>query len=210
MVFFQGRFLVRFAFLSLLLSTRCYSYSDDLDVLLKLKAAFTGPGGSGLHDWVAPDSSSSPSTAAHCSFSGVACDGDFRVVSLVVAFVPLFGYIPPEIGLLDRLVNLTLASDNLAGNIPLEIAKLTSLRLLNISNNGLLNGSFPGEILTGMAELEVLDVYNNNLTGPLPLELAGLKKLRELHLGGNYFSGEIPEAFAEIESLEYFGVQGKS
>lgn len=127
-----------------------------------------------------------------------------------MVFVPLFGYIPPEIGLLDRLVNLTLVADNLTGNIPLGMAKLTSLRYLNISNNGLLNGSFPGEVLTGMTELEFFDVYNNNFTGLLPAELGGLKKLRELHLGGNYFSGEIPEAFAEIESLEYFGVQGKS
>lgn len=201
-----GSSLLCLGFLSLVLST-CSSYSD-LDVLIKLKAAFTGPGGSGLHDWVAPNSSAASPTA-HCSFSGVSCDGDSRVVSLCVAFVPLFGYIPPEIGLLDRLVNLTLAADNLTGKIPLEMAKLTSLRFLNLSNNILLNGSFPGEILTGMTELEVLDIYNNNFTGSLPAEPAVLKKLRVLLLGGNYFSGEIPESFAEIEGLQYFGVQGK-
>ncbi|PKI45647.1 hypothetical protein CRG98_033963 [Punica granatum] len=199
--------LLCFAFSSLLLSA-CSS-SSDLDVLLKLKPALTGPGGSGLHDWVAPNPSSLSPTA-HCSFSGVSCDRDSRVVSLYVVFVPLFGYIPPEIGLLDGLVNLTLAADNLTGPLPQEMAKLTSLRLLNLSNNGLLNGSFPGEILAGMTELEVLDVYNNNFTGSLPVEVVGLKKLRELHLGGNYFTGEIPEAFAEIEGLEYFGVQGNT
>ncbi|KAK4787362.1 hypothetical protein SAY86_011195 [Trapa natans] len=201
------------ALMFLLLSTACSSSSySDLDILLKLKAAFIGPAGSGLHDWVAPNSSSVsvPAAAAHCNFSGVSCDGDSRVVSLCVAFVPLFGYIPPEIGLLDRLVNLTLVADNLTGNIPLEMAKLTSLRYLNISNNGLLNGSFPGEILTGMTELECFDVYNNNFTGLLPAELGGLRKLRKLSLGGNYFSGEIPDAFTEIESLEYFGVQGNN
>lgn len=189
-------------FLSLSLSA-CFSYSDDLDVLLKLKHAMLAVSDDvALHDWT-----NSTSPTAHCSFSGVSCDEDARVVSISVTNVRLFGHIPPEIGLLTQLVNLTLTEDNLTGGVPLEMARLTSLRFLNLSAN-LLNSSFPGEILTGMTELEVLDVYNNNFSGLLPAQVAGMSKLRYLSLGGNFFSGDLPEAFSEVENLEFLGVQG--
>ncbi|XP_010539846.1 PREDICTED: receptor protein kinase CLAVATA1 [Tarenaya hassleriana] len=180
--------------------TPCFAYTD-MDVLLKLKSSMIGPNGSGLHDW---EFSSSP--AAHCSFSGVSCDVDGRVVSLNVSFTPLFGTIPPDIGMLNRLVNLTLAANNFTGRLPLEMRNLTALKFLNVSNNGNLTGNFPGEILTGMTELEVLDAYNNGFSGKLPPEVPGLKKLKHLCLGGNFFEGEIPESYGHIESLEFLGV----
>lgn len=180
----------------------CFA-STDMDHLLTLKSSMVGPNGHGLHDWV---HSTSPS--AHCSFSGVSCDGDARVISLNVSFTPLFGTISPEIGMLDRLVNLTLAANNFSGMLPLEMKSLTSLKVLNISNNVNLNGTFPGEILTPMVDLEVLDAYNNNFTGPLPPEIPGLKKLRHLSLGGNFLTGEIPESYGDIQSLEYLGLNG--
>uniref|UniRef100_A0A1J3JQG5 non-specific serine/threonine protein kinase n=1 Tax=Noccaea caerulescens TaxID=107243 RepID=A0A1J3JQG5_NOCCA len=186
----------------LLLFSQCFAYTD-MEVLLKLKSSMTGPNGDGLHDWV---HSSSPT--AHCSFSGVSCDNDARVVSLNVSFTPLFGTISPEVGMLNRLVNLTLAANNLTGGLPLEMKSLTSLKVLNVSNNGNLNGSFPGDILAFMAELEVLDAYNNNFTGMLPPEIPGLKKLKHLSFGGNFFTGEIPESYGDIQSLEYLGLNG--
>ncbi|KAG2254404.1 hypothetical protein Bca52824_084540 [Brassica carinata] len=86
-----------------------------MDHLLNLKSSMTGHNGHGLHDWV-----HSTSPTAHCSFSGVSCDADARVVSLNVSFTPLFGTISPEIGMLNRLVNLTLAANNFSGRLPLE------------------------------------------------------------------------------------------
>lgn len=174
-----------------------------MEVLLNLKSSMIGPNGTGLHDWIP---SSSPE--AHCSFSGVSCDGDARVISLNVSFTPLFGTISPEIGMLNRLVNLTLAANNFSGALPLEMKSLTSLKVLNISNNGNLNGSFPGEIVKAMVDLEVLDAYNNGFTGTLPPEIPELKKLKHLSLGGNFFNGEIPESYGDIQSLEYLGLNG--
>lgn len=136
---------------------------------MKLKASMIGKNGSGLNDWV-----DSGSDTAHCYFYGVVCDQEYRVVSLNVSFVPLFGEIPPEIGRLDKLVNLTLAADNLTGEIPVEIGNLTALVVFNISNNVNIGGNFPGEIFDSMTRLEVVDVYNNNFTGPLPVQLANL------------------------------------
>ncbi|XP_031120151.1 receptor protein kinase CLAVATA1-like [Ipomoea triloba] len=183
-----------------------HGYYSDLDVLLKMKESMVGRGSSGLGDWAAGNSSSG---AVHCSFSGVACDSDSRVVSLNISNVPLYGTLPPEIGLLDRLVNLTLVSDNLTGPLPLEMAKLSAVRFVNLSANAF-GGDFPREVLLGMVELEVFDVYNNDFTGNLPVEFVKLRKLKVLKLGGNFFTGKIPEAYSEIKSLRSLGLQGNS
>ncbi|KAH0455866.1 hypothetical protein IEQ34_015898 [Dendrobium chrysotoxum] len=171
----------------------------DLDALVRLKAAMVGPGGKGLRDWNEADGNT-------CSFSGVTCDRDSRVVALNITFCPLNGTLSPEISFLDRLVNLTISGAGIHGSLPPEIAGLKSLRLLNISNN-LFSGEFP-DIAGGMMALEVLDAYNNNFSGPLPLDVAGLPHLRYLHLGGNYFTGEIPDAYSDIQNLEYLGLNG--
>ncbi|KAF5455754.1 hypothetical protein F2P56_025300 [Juglans regia] len=201
---FTFSIFVHVAFVFLLFSPCSSTYANDLQVLLKLKSAMTGPNVSALLDW---EDSSSPT--AHCSFSGVSCDEDSRVVSLNVSLIPLFGFIPPEIGLLKKLVSLTIAGGNLTGRLPVEMANLTSLKVLNISNN-LFNGNFPGKITLGMTELEVIDTYNNNFSGPLPAEFVNLKWLKHLSLGGNFFSGPIPEIYADIQSLEYLGLNGNS
>ncbi|XP_038715383.1 receptor protein kinase CLAVATA1-like [Tripterygium wilfordii] len=188
--------------LILILFSRSYAY-NDLDVLLKLKSAMTGPKGSGLEDW--EEDSWTPN--AHCRFSGVTCDEDSRVVQHNVSSHPLFGTVPPEIGLLEKLVNLTFFNNNLTGKLPVEMANLTLLKVFNISYN-LFQGNFPGEITLGMTELEVLDAYDNDFTGSLPVEITKLKNLKHLSFGGNYFTGEIPESYSEIQSLEFLGLNG--
>nr|XP_010941307.3 leucine-rich repeat receptor-like kinase protein FLORAL ORGAN NUMBER1 [Elaeis guineensis] len=187
--------LLLFSSLPLLL----VSHDGDFDTLMKLKDGLHGPAGNDLHDW-------DPSGPTHCSFSGVTCDADARVVALNVSYIRFHRPLPPEIGLLDRLVNLTVACNFLTGQLPPEIAGLPALRLLNISNNNF-TGLFP-DVDGGFPALEVLDAYNNNFSGPLPRCLAKLPRLRHLHLGGNFFSGEIPESYGGIESLEYLGLNG--
>ncbi|KAL2241951.1 receptor protein kinase CLAVATA1-like [Sesamum indicum] len=186
--------------------TVCVHAYSDLDTLLKLKLSLIGSSGPGLRDWAAP-AASSPS--AHCSFSGVTCDADFRVTSLNVTNLPLLGTLPPEIGLLDKLVNLTLAGNNLTGPLPKELSKLIALKYVNLSWN-MFNGTFPGEIVVNLSELEVFDVYNNNFSGELPVQFVKLKKLRFLKLAGNFFSGEIPEIYSEFESVTHLALQGNS
>ncbi|KAA8528763.1 hypothetical protein F0562_036118 [Nyssa sinensis] len=189
----------------LLFSVSSHAFSD-LEALLKLKSSMIGPTGSGLDDWEEDDSSS---PFAHCSFSGVSCDGDSRVISLNISRVPLFGNLPPEIGLLNKLVNLTLVEDNLTGPLPMEMSNLISIKFINLSTNAFI-GDFPGNLVVSMTELEVFDVYNNNLSGKLPTDFVKLKKLKTLRLGGNYFVREIPEVYSEFQSLEILGLQGNS
>ncbi|KAL0366019.1 UNVERIFIED_CONTAM: Leucine-rich repeat receptor-like kinase protein HAR1 [Sesamum radiatum] len=186
--------------------TLCGHAYSDLDTLLKLKLSLVGSSGSGLRDWAAPPSSS---PSAHCFFSGVTCDADSRVTSLNVTNLPLLGTLPPEIGLLDKLVNFSLAGNNLRGPLPKELSKLISLKYVNLSWN-MFNGTFPGEIVVNLSELEVFDVYNNNFSGELPVQFVKLKKLRFLKLAGNYFFGEIPEIYSEFESVTHLALQGNS
>jgi hypothetical protein len=124
-----------------------------------------------------------------------------------VTSTPLYGSLPLEIGLQDKLVNLTIFGYNLTRELPKEMENLTSLKILNISNNVFI-GNFPGKITVGMTELEVLDTYNNNFSRPLSMEFASLKNLKHLCLGGNFFSGPIPESYSKIQSPEFFGLNG--
>ncbi|KAJ9542278.1 hypothetical protein OSB04_028784 [Centaurea solstitialis] len=179
---------------------------SDLDALLKLKASLVAPNRSGLDDWKPPELNPILPDS-HCSFSGVSCDRNARVTSLTISNVPLYGTIPPEIGILNKLVNLTLVSDKLTGELPVEMCNLTSIKFINFSANSL-TGVFPGNIVSAMADLEVFDVYNNNFSGKLPLEFVNVRSLKTLFLGGNYFSGEIPEEYSEFPSLRSLGLQG--
>ncbi|KAJ9542281.1 hypothetical protein OSB04_028787 [Centaurea solstitialis] len=176
---------------------------SDLDALLKLKASMVvPPTRPGLDDWKA--NTNVPNS--HCSFSGVSCDENARVTSLIISNAPLYGTIPPEIGILNKLVNLTLVSNKLTAELPVEMRNLTSIKFINLSAN-LLTGVFPGDIVAAMLELEVFDVYNNNFRGNLPLEFVKLRNLKTLFLGGNYFSGKIPEAYSEFPNLQSLGLQ---
>ncbi|KAL8466796.1 hypothetical protein ACS0TY_035740 [Phlomoides rotata] len=179
---------------------------SDLEILLSLKSSLIGSSGSGFQDWAAPPSSS---PAAHCSFSGVTCDGAARVASLTVTNAPLHGTLPPEIGLLDELVNLTLAADSLAGPLPKELSRLSSLKFLNLSFNAF-SGAIPDQLVMKLTELEFFDVYNNNFAGKLPVGFVNLKRLKFLNLGGNYFSGEIPEIYSDLRSVTHLALQGNS
>ncbi|KAL6511877.1 hypothetical protein OROGR_021474 [Orobanche gracilis] len=181
-----------------------HAYSD-IEILLKLKSSLVGPSGSGLDDW----SAQTPTHSAHCSFHGVTCDVGGRVTSLNVAGVPLFGNLPPEIGMLNKLVSLTLAGNNLTGPLPMEISNLTSLKYVNLSWN-VFDGTIPRETVLKFIDLEVFDVYNNGFSGNLPAEFVKLNKLKFLNLAGNYFSGEIPEIYSEFRSLTHLALQGNS
>ncbi|KAG5613497.1 hypothetical protein H5410_024778 [Solanum commersonii] len=179
--------------------------NSDLETLLKLKESMVAPGTSALLDW----NNNTNYPFSHCSFSGVTCNNNSHVISINITNVPLFGTIPPEIGLLQNLENLIIFGDNITGTLPLEMSQLSSIKHVNLSYNNF-SGPFPREILLGLIKLESFDIYNNNFTGELPIEFLKLKKLETLHLGGNYFHGEIPEVYSHIVSLKWLGLEGNS
>uniref|UniRef100_A0A6V7QRF3 Protein kinase domain-containing protein n=1 Tax=Ananas comosus var. bracteatus TaxID=296719 RepID=A0A6V7QRF3_ANACO len=117
-----------------------------------------------------------------CSWFGVECSHDRRIIALNLKDLGLKGMLAPELG------------------------KLLHLRTLNLHNNSFY-GVVPRE-LGDLQKLEVLDLGHNNLTGTIPSEIGNILSLEFLILTGNRFSGEMsPELrelnlFSEIQADE--------
>jgi Leucine-rich repeat (LRR) protein len=175
----------------------------DKSVLLQWKTSVSDPSGL-LSNW---DSGSSD----HCSWFGVFCDSNSRVVSLNVtgngregnscsnfAKFPLYGF-----GIRRNCLN---SRGKLVGKLLPVIAKVSGLRILSLPFNGF-DGEIPGEIW-GMEKLEVLDLEGNPVTGSVPVQFVGLRNLRVLNLGFNRIVGEIPSSLSNCVSLEILNLAG--
>ncbi|CAA7061053.1 unnamed protein product [Microthlaspi erraticum] len=121
---------------------------DDEAALLELKSSFSDPNGV-LSSW-------NPDSSNHCSWFGVSCNSDSRVVSLILrgcdeasrlhfsASSPcsskLGGEISPAVGDLSEIRVLSLPFNDLVGQIPKKIRNLEKLEVLDLQGN-----SFTGE-----------------------------------------------------------------
>lgn len=105
-----------------------------------------------------------------------------------------------------HVIGLSLSSNGLKGFIPPEIGNLNKLNFLLLNENELL-GSIPAE-LGSLLNLEYLYLYNNQLTGNLPTQLGKLINLKELDIGSNDFSGYLPITFTFLNHLEYLNYEG--
>ncbi|RZB71043.1 LRR receptor-like serine/threonine-protein kinase RPK2 [Glycine soja] len=184
---------------------------SDKSTLLRLKASFSDPAGV-LSTWT----SAGAADSGHCSFSGVLCDLNSRVVAVNVTGAggknrtshpcsnfsqfPLYGF-----GIRRTCSGST---GSLFGNVSSLslIAELTELRVLSLPFNAL-EGEIP-EAIWGMENLEVLDLEGNLISGYLPLRVDGLKNLRVLNLGFNRIVGEIPSSIGSLERLEVLNLAG--
>ncbi|KAK2420049.1 LRR receptor serine/threonine-protein kinase RPK2 [Trifolium repens] len=173
-------------------------YSDKT-TLLRLKNSLSDPTGV-LSSW--------SSSSSHCSWYGVHCDSNSRVVALNITgagdgnrsshlcsnfgMFPLYGF-----GIRRSCLGF---KGSLFGKFPSLISELTELRVLSLPFNGL-EGSIPQEIWS-MEKLEVLDLEGNFISGYLPFKFQGLRKLRVLNLGFNKIVGVVPSVLSSLESLE--------
>ncbi|QCD92701.1 LRR receptor-like serine/threonine-protein kinase FLS2 [Vigna unguiculata] len=186
---------------------------SDESALLRLKASFSDPAGV-LSTWTSADGADS----GYCSWSGVLCNANSRVVAVNVtgnggslgngtshpctgfSQFPLYGF-----GVRRTCKG---SKGSLFGNISSFnfISELTELRVLSLPFNAL-EGEIP-EAIWGMEKLEVLDLEGNLITGYLPFRINGLRKLRVLNLGFNRIVGEIPSSISSLESLEVLNLSG--
>ncbi|XP_004492928.1 uncharacterized protein [Cicer arietinum] len=112
------------------------------------------------------------------------------------------GYIPREIGKLDKLEYLSLAGCNLIGSIPQEIGILTNLGVIDLSRN-ILSGTIP-KTIGNMSNLNQLYLANNTkLCGEIPHTLWNMSKLTMLYLDNNNFSGSIPDSVQNLVNLNH-------
>lgn len=113
-----------------------------------------------------------------CTWQGVKCDSDSRVM------------------------DLNLENTNLTGRIPEVLANLTHLKKLNFHSNSI-HGTLP-EFLFAMPNLEVLVLTRCNLTGTIPTAITTNKNLSVVSLGYNNLIGSMPPIGrkSRIKSLE--------
>jgi hypothetical protein len=99
------------------------------------------------------------------------------------------------------VTGLTLSENGLAGSVPAGLSGLPNLQLLDLGVNQL-SGALPGE-LGSLKKLQLLAAPFNKLTGSLPVELGGLPALQVLDLGGNQISGSLPAQLGSLGALTY-------
>ncbi|EXB38107.1 LRR receptor-like serine/threonine-protein kinase RPK2 [Morus notabilis] len=184
------------------------SADSDKSALLQFKNSVSDSFGL-LSSWNAIGSN-------HCSWLGVSCDSNSRVISLNITgngggggnpnlnFSSCFDFSEfPLYGLGIRR-NCLGSRGKLVGKLSPLIGKLSELRVLSLPFNGL-GGEIPREIW-GLDNLEVLDLEGNSISGKLPLQFN--KNLRVLNLGFNKIEGEIPSSLSNSVRLEILNLAG--
>lgn len=136
---------------------------------------------------------SSSGASGVCTWPGVSCDGEGRVVAFVAAGMDLAGAIPEDtVGKLARLQVLDLSGNRLTA-LPNDLWELgASLSALNLSGNAI-RGALPNNV-GNFARLKVLDVSHNAFTGALPQALGSIAALQVLNASHNQFQGQVPNA----------------
>ncbi|KAG5515126.1 hypothetical protein RHGRI_036235 [Rhododendron griersonianum] len=131
-----------------------------------------------------------------------------QLTRLLIGGNGIHGKIPGEISNLINLIVLSVEGNFLTGKIPDSIGKLSSLKLLQLESNlftgeipislgnntQLLGNSFGGNIpsLSGLKNIQFLDLSHNHLSGQIPQYLAMLSSLLSLNLSFNNLEGEVP------------------
>lgn len=135
----------------------------------------------------------SSGAGAVCSWPGVSCDADGRVVAFAAAGMGMSGPIPDDtVGKLSSLQSLDLSGNRLTAlsNDFWELG--ASLRGLNLSRNAI-GGALPNNV-GNFARLLVLDVSRNAFSGPLPSALGSIVGLQVLDVSHNLFQGQLQAA----------------
>jgi len=96
---------------------------------------------------------------------------------------------------------LHLAYNGLTGDLPADLSGLPNLQELDLELNNLL-GPIPPAV-AGLSALDTLNLSWNQLSGSIPAEVGDLALLRDLLLEGNSLSGGLPDDLADLANLEH-------
>ncbi|XVF84059.1 hypothetical protein PTKIN_Ptkin16aG0544300 [Pterospermum kingtungense] len=152
-------------------SLACWSLNEEGLALLRLRERVVYDPFGALSDWKEEDGGH----VDHCSWFGVECSHDGKVVVLNLKDLCLKGTLAPELGTLVHIKSIILRNNSFTGIIPEEIVKLK--------------------------ELEVLDLGYNNFTGPLPHELGTNLSLTILLLDNNEFLSSFSPLISELQKV---------
>ncbi|KAL1190463.1 putative LRR receptor-like serine/threonine-protein kinase [Cardamine amara subsp. amara] len=166
--------------------------SDGL-VLMKLKSSVLVDPLSLLQTW-------SYNNDTPCSWRGVSCNNDSKIVTLSLPNSQLLGSIPSDLDSLLTLQSLDLSNNSFNGPLPVSFFNARELRFLDLSSN-MISGEVPVAI-GDLHNLLALNLSDNALAGKLPANLASLMNLTVVSLENNYFSGEIPGGWRVVQFLD--------
>ncbi|KAH0900586.1 hypothetical protein HID58_040089 [Brassica napus] len=135
-----------------------------------------------------------------CSWRGVSCNNDSKVINLSLPNSHLLGSIHSDLGSLRSLQSLDLSNNSFNGPLPVSLFNGTELRSLDLSGN-MISGEVPASI-GDLHSLQTLNLSDNALAGKLPANLVTLRNLTAVSLRSNYFSGEIPGGWRDVQFLD--------
>lgn len=162
------------------------SLNDQGLALLSFKQSLQNQRDSVFTNWNSSDS-------IPCSWQGITCNDDLRVVSIRLPNKRLSGSLHPSIGTLLSLRHINLRDNEFQGKLPVELFGPKGIQSLVLSGNSF-SGFVPEEI-GRLKSLMTLDLSKNSFNGSIPLSLIRCKKLKTLVLSNNGFSGDLPTGF---------------
>ncbi|XP_059670608.1 probable inactive receptor kinase At1g27190 [Cornus florida] len=145
---------------------------DELKCLQGVKNSLSDPQGK-LRSW----SFTNTSAGSLCSYTGVSCWNE------------------------NRLISLELRDMKLAGDIPEALQYCHNLQSLDLSGNQL-TSSIPAHICTWWPYLVTIDLSDNQLTGSISADLVNCSYLNNLILSNNKLSGTIPYQFSGMQRFK--------
>ncbi|KAM3240117.1 hypothetical protein ACQJBY_053668 [Aegilops geniculata] len=128
------------------------------------------------------------------------CNTTPSLTVLELCFNKFSGSIPPSLGNCSKLRELGAGYNKLSGVIPDELFNATSLEYLSFANNDLY-GVLDRTHITKLRNLVILDLGGNQFSGKIPDYIGQLKRLEEFHLNNNNMSGELPSALSNCTNL---------
>ncbi|VAI55589.1 unnamed protein product [Triticum turgidum subsp. durum] len=144
--------------------------------------------------------------ASNNSFTGhipsSLCIGLPSLALLDLCYNQLSGDIPNTLGNCSKLKVLKAGNNHISGILPVEIFHATSLEYLSFPNNGGLQGELDGAHIVKLNNLLTLDLGGNSFSGTIPESIGQLRRLEELHLGSNNMSGELPSTMSNCTNLK--------
>ncbi|KAL6888676.1 hypothetical protein ACP4OV_009702 [Aristida adscensionis] len=149
--------------------------------------------------------------ASNNSFTGQIpshlCSSSPALTVITLCSNQLSGSIPPALGNCSMLKVLKAGHNNITGSLPEELFNATSLECLSFPNNGL-HGMLHGSGIINLRNLANLDLGGNKFSGKIPDYINQLNRLEELHLGHNSMSGELPSTLSNCTNLKTIDLKG--
>ncbi|RZC90443.1 hypothetical protein C5167_029576 [Papaver somniferum] len=118
----------------------------------------------------------------------------------------LHGNIPSELGQLSRLNSFGVSLNNLSGTIPPQFFNISSITVFSVTGNKF-HGTIPPYIGTTLPNLEALLLGGNRFSGALPNSISNLSRLSRLDIPQNQFTGSVPPKLGNLKDLTHLNIQ---